>query len=225
MPKVKAEFTKRLSQKQTQVLRFIMTFQAKHHQSPSLEEIAKELGISIPTVYQHLQALIKKGYISKSKNEARSISVNPNISEVNKLKPVVLNIPVLGAANAGAALLNAEEYMEGYLRVPASNLKDRANIFAIRIEGDSMNKARVNGKNIENRDFVLVNINDVDINNDDYVLCIIDGAGTVKKFFRDKKTGEIQLLPESTNPEHKPIFISSKDNFMVNGKIIDVVKK
>ena len=46
-----------------------------------------------------------------------------------------------------------------------------------------------------------------------------------KKFEEDKKTGEIRLLSESKNPTHKPIYVSSEDNFMVNGKIISVVKK
>lgn len=218
-------FTQKPSQKQEQVLRFILSFKEKHHNSPSIAEIAKELGVAAPTAYQHVQALIKKGYISKSENEARSISINPNIPGLGKMKPQFLSIPVLGAANAGFALINAEEYLQGYLRVASSIIRGRANVFAVRIEGDSMNKSKINGKNIENGDFVIVDPNDLRAKDGDYVLSIIDGNATVKKVKRDKKFGSILLMPESTNPEHKTIYVSSQDNFMINGKIIGVIKK
>ncbi len=226
MPQVNSPtYAKRPSQRQEQVLKFILAFQGKHQYSPSLEEIAEKLDVSIATTSQHISALIKKGFIRKTKNKPRSITVNPNLPGLKKIKPDFLNIPVLGAANAGAALLHAEQYTEGYLRVPRTAISGRADIFAIRVEGDSMNKAKINGKKIEDRDFVLIDPKDMDIKNGDYVISIIEGLGTIKKFHRDKKTGEITLLPESTNPKHKPIYISSKDDFLVNGKIIGVVKK
>ena len=57
--------------------------------------------------------------------------------------------------------------------------------------------------------------------NGDYVLSVIDGCANLKKFERDAKSGEIRLLSESKNPKHKPIYISSQDNFIVNGKIVN----
>lgn len=61
--------------------------------------------------------------------------------------------------------------------------------------------------------------------NGDYVLSIIDDCANLKKFERDSKTGAIRLVSESTNKTHKPIYISSEDNYMVNGKIVAVLKK
>lgn len=61
--------------------------------------------------------------------------------------------------------------------------------------------------------------------NDDYVLSVIDGCANLKKFEKDTKTGAIRLLSESKNPKHKPIYVSSEDDFMINGRIISVVKK
>ena len=219
------KFAQKPSQTQEQVLRFILSFKERRHNSPSIAEIAKELGVTAPTAHQHVQALIKKGYISKSGNEARSISVNPNVPGLGKLKPQFSSVPVLGAANAGFALINAEEYFQGYLRVSSSIIRGKANVFAVRIEGDSMNKAKINDKNIEDGDFVLVNPNHSKLKDGEYVLSIIDGNATVKKVKREKRFGSILLMPESTNPEHKTIYVSSQDNFMVNGKIIGVVKK
>src|SRR3989338_5210181 len=61
--------------------------------------------------------------------------------------------------------------------------------------------------------------------NGDYILSIIDNYANLKKFEENKRTGEIRLLSESKNSAHKPIYVSSEDNFIVNGKIISVVKK
>ena len=88
-----------------------------------------------------------------------------------------------------------------------------------------MNKARIDGKNLEDGDFVLIDSEYKSPKNGDYILSIIDNCANLKKFEEDKKTGEIRLLSESKNPTHKPIYVSSEDNFMVNGKIISVVKK
>ena len=32
-------------------------------------------------------------------------------------------------------------------------------------------------------------------------------------------------VSESKNPKHKPIYISSEDDFMINGRIISVIKR
>ena len=88
-----------------------------------------------------------------------------------------------------------------------------------------MNKAKIDGKNLKEGDFVLIDSEYQHPKDGDYVLSVIDGCANLKKFTRDKKTGEVALVSESTNPTHKPIHLSSEDDFMVNGKIIAVIKK
>ena len=95
----------------------------------------------------------------------------------------------------------------------------------MRVEGDSMNSAKIDEKNLEEGDFVLIDSEYKAPKNGDYVLSIIDGAANLKKFERDAKTGDIKLISESKNPKHKPIYISSEDDFMINGKIISVIKR
>jgi hypothetical protein len=34
----------------------------------------------------------------------------------------------------------------------------------------------------------------------------------------------IGLFPQSSNKIHKPIYLTPEDNFIINGKIIDVLK-
>ena len=73
--------------------------------------------------------------------------------------------------------------------------------------------------------FVLIDSQYRNPKNGDFVLSVIDGCANIKKFERDNKNGDIRLVSESTNPKHKPIYVSSEDNFMINGKIISVIKK
>jgi SOS-response transcriptional repressor LexA len=53
----------------------------------------------------------------------------------------------------------------------------------------------------------------------------MDGCANLKKFERDTKTGDVMLVSESKNSKHKPIYVSSEDDFMINGKIVNVIKK
>lgn len=81
----------------------------------------------------------------------------------------------------------------------------------------------VEGKTIEDSDFVLVNGDVKDYKTGDKVLVVIDGLATVKTF-RTIDGKNIVLLPESTDPKHKAIFLTEEDNFVLNGKVIDVLK-
>ena len=93
-------------------------------------------------------------------------------------------------------------------------------VIALRARGDSMNLAKVGGRTIEDGDFVLIDTDYKSPSSGDLVLSIIDGHANLKRFRIDRKTRQIMLLPESTNSRHKPIFVSSQDDYMINGKII-----
>ena len=64
------------------------------------------------------------------------------------------------------------------------------------------------------------------IKNGDYVLSIIDGMANIKRYFRDLEYQRIILLSESS-ASISPIFIhrDDMDNYLVNGKVIQVIKK
>jgi SOS-response transcriptional repressor LexA len=124
-------------------------------------------------------------------------------------------------ANAGTALTYADQYIEGYLKVSKSIVRDK-NVFAVQISGTSMNKAKVNNKTINDGDFVLVEKRETyDYN--DKVLVIIDGLATVK-IYRKFDDDNIVLAPDSTDKKHKPIFLTSEDNFVIDGKVVEVLK-
>jgi SOS-response transcriptional repressor LexA len=81
----------------------------------------------------------------------------------------------------------------------------------------------VNRKTIQDGDFVLIDAANTNYQSGDKVLVIIDGLATVK-MYRSVDGQNIVLLPESTDKKHKPIFLTSADNFVINGKVVDVLK-
>lgn len=186
----------------------------------SLREIGKLVGVSHPQkVKHHLQQLRKKGYLKLDKN----LSVLETIKAARVSQPRLTSIPIFGCANCGQACAFAEDKIQGYLKVSSSLLTRSRDIFALRAIGDSMNKADVNGNNIEDGDFVLVNYKDRTPKNNDYVLSIIDDCANIKKFVKDTKNYQILLLSESTE-NCPPIIVSLADNFMIDGKVTQVIK-
>lgn len=210
-----------LTPKQKIVLQAIKEFFTAHGQMPTVREIQNEssrLGLklkSLRSFFIYLNELEEKGYIERT-SEDRGISLK------GITKDSFLDVPIFGMANAGAATMFADQYVEGYLKVSKRIVRDK-NVFAIQISGTSMNKARVNGKTIENGDFILVDTSTKDYKNGDRVLVVIDGLATVKTF-RTVDGKNIVLLPESTDKKHRPIFLTDEDDFIINGRVLDVLK-
>ena len=210
-----------LTPKQKIVLQAIKEFFSEKGEMPTVREIqetSSKLGLklkSLRSFFIYLNELEDKGYIERS-SEDRGITLKEVTTES------FLDVPVFGMANAGAATMFADQYVEGYLKVSKRIVRDR-NVFAIQISGTSMNKAKVNHKTIQSGDFILVDSTSKAYNNGDKVLVVIDGLATVKTF-RTVDGKNIVLLPESTEKKHRPIFLTEEDDFVINGKVIDVLK-
>jgi repressor LexA len=221
-----------ISKKQKQVYDFIVSYSKEYGIAPSLKEIASHFSnfLKYPSsAHYHVKKLQDEGYLERESNKPRSIGIYADRAVktpfLEKTGMDAIRVPVLGAANAGPATLFAEANVEGYLKISRSVLNKKDGVFALRVEGDSMNKAKIGGKNLEEGDFVLIDSEYKNPRNGDYVLSIMDGCANLKKFERDTKTGDVMLVSESKNSKHKPIYVSSEDDFMINGKIVNVIKK
>lgn len=209
-----------LTPKQKIVLQAIKQFLSENGQVPTVRELqgeTKKLGLklkSLRSFFIYLNELERKGYIQRT-SEDRGIILK------GITKSGFIDVPVLGTANAGMALAFADEYVEGYLKVSKRIVRD-LDVFAVQISGTSMNLAEVNGKRIEDGDFILVDRR-AECQSGDKVLVVIDGLATVKTY-RTVDGKNIVLMPESSDPKHKPIFLTREDNFIINGKVIDVLK-
>lgn len=66
-----------LTKRQREIVSIIESFHSRKGFSPSMREIAEELGsISVSAVFNHLAALERKAFISRDRKTARSIKIN-----------------------------------------------------------------------------------------------------------------------------------------------------
>lgn len=185
-----------------------------------LRQIGRLLGEPHPfKVSYHLKKLEKNGFIKIDKKTG----VIKRMKNEKPQKGLFLAIPVLGSANCGEANIFAEENLEGYIKVSRNVIKAGDGFLAIRASGNSMNKADVNGQNIENGDYVIVDTKKQPETNN-YVLAIIDNCANIKKLLLNSKNKIISLISESTE-NHPTIFIHENDRFLINGVVKYVIKR
>lgn len=194
----------------------------------SLREIGRLVGDSSPQkIKHHLQQLEKRGLLNVDR--IKGVIERPKESWVKgflKGGSRLLRIPIVGSANCGPAEIFADQNIEGFLRISSALLHRQKSdgLFAVRADGFSMNRTKVNNKSIEDGDYLIVDRNIRAPQNGDVVLSVIEGSANVKRFHRDTKHNQIVLMSDSTR-DFAPIFIHPQDEFFTNGKVIEVVKR
>lgn len=187
----------------------------------TLRQTGEMIGETLPQkVKHHLSQLERRGFILIDRKNKKISRIN-NKTEIGEL---FISIPIIGFANCGPATIYADQNIGGYLKISKRLAPNRKSVFAIKAEGNSMNRANIDGKNIEPGDYVIVDSEDTSPHDNDYVVSIIDEMANIKKYRLDEKNSRIALLSESTQ-EYSPIFIHENDDFKINGKVIDIVKK
>jgi repressor LexA len=182
---------------------------------PTVEELRRLLGVgSTRTVLRYLDLLEEEGYIQRWSG-ARGIRMRK--TPTNSLETRV--VPIVGEAPAGQ-LMPAEENMLGQVQMPREFLKPpTARFFLLRVRGDSMNRAKVEGQTIEDGDLVLVRQQER-ADPGKIVVALVDGQATIKKLV--KAPGYHVLQPESTNQKHRPIIVAQ--DFQIQGVVCRVFK-
>ncbi len=139
----------------------------------------------------------------------------------------LLTIPILGEADCGEATKYADGRIVDNLAVSPTVLKAKLTdrLYALIARGDSMNRAEVNGKNIEDGDYIIIEKKDnYQPKDGDIVVSIIAGLANVKRLRHDNREKRILLLPESHRTDFAPIIIDERDDFAVDGQVVDVIK-
>ena len=200
---------KKLTSKQKQVLSTIIDLIQKLGHEPTLEQVRSALDYtSTSSVQRHTDSLKELGYLSKS----RGLSL-PDTDQT-------VQIPLVGNVACGAPLL-AIENIEAYIPYDSTGLRGNSDdYFFLRAVGDSMDATNVNGKTIDDGDYVLVKKQDYP----DFgkrIVALIGENATIKRLKRGD--GHIILEPESNNPANKPIYVF--EEISVQGVAEDVIKK
>lgn len=183
--------------------------------SPTIEELRRKLGVgSTRTVLRYLRWLEEEGDIERWTG-ARGLRPLRNDTSAVQTRAV----PVLGQAPAGPLML-AEQNIDGWVQMPKTIARAGSEYFLLRVRGNSMNKAKVEGGKIEDGDLVLVRQQAI---GDDgaIVVALIDGEVTIKRFARG--SGYYVLKPDSTDAKHRPIVVDR--DFRIQGTVVRVLKR
>ncbi len=194
-----------LTRRQHDIVVFIRDYVAENDYAPTMQEIADHLGVSRPTVFEHIEALEARGALRRRPTLSRAIELAPELSG----RPTAL--PLVGLIAAGspieavedAEILDLEELFRGRA----------GETFVLQVRGDSMIDEQ-----IRDGDYVIVEKRSQARNGETVVALLDGGDATLKTFYREK--GRIRLQP--ANERMKPIYVKT---CRIQGVVIGVLRK
>ena len=187
------------AENQRKILEFIRKEIETKGYPPSVREICQAVGLkSTSTVHAHLNQLEEQGVIRRDATKPRALEVLDNPLSKGR------TVPLVGKVTAGLPIL-AIENIEDYMVFPQDML-GREDVFALRVQGDSMIEA-----GILDGDIIIVRRQET-AENGDIVVAMIGDEATVKRIFYEK--GRVRLQPE--NASMQPIYA---DHVQVLGKL------
>ena len=192
-------------EKLIKVMDYIRKFSEENGYTPSVREIGKECGIkSTATVHSYIEKLQNKGYLNKTDNKKRAVTIG---------KGSGVNIPLLGVVTAGQPIFAYENY-EDYYTFPVGEFKGDE-LFMLRVQGTSMIDA-----GIMDGDKIIVRRQQT-AENGEIVVALVneDEAATVKRLY--KRDGKIVLHPEN---EALSDMIFESEEVSVLGKVIGLMR-
>ena len=200
-----------LTPRQRRILEVIREAIEAQGYPPSIREVGNAVGLaSSSSVAHQMKALEQKGFLRRDPNRPRALEVlipdesgstqrrvaeiePEDETDINDVRPVPVNVPVVGRIAAGGPIL-AEEHYEDVFPLP-KQLVGEGTLFLLEVSGDSMVDAA-----ICDGDWVVVR-KEQTAENGDIVAALLDHEATVKTF---KRTGDqIWLLPH--NESYDPI--------------------
>ncbi|MGM0545406.1 MAG: LexA family protein [Bacteroidota bacterium] len=183
---------KSLTDKQQKLWEYILSHYEDYQQFPSYEDMQNEFGYSSSnSIYQHLQSLTKKHYLSNI--QRGQYEIHP--SKRNQLSGFFPGIPVKGRIAAGAMHEAISENL-GHLPVEI-HPEQSDHYFALIVDGESMIDA-----DIRDGDYIIIDPREPA---DGEIGAICYRGETTLKTIRRKNDG-ITLQPE--NPSYEPIDIT-----------------
>lgn len=193
-----------ITKKQKQVFDYVNLYSAENGIPPTLEEVRKKLKLkAVSTVHEHVNSLVKKGYLSKVGGSVRSLHLEKEIKSV-------LEIHVIGKIAAGYPI-EAIENTEETISIVNPNIKTSDGHYALRVVGDSMIE-----EGIFDGDIVIIKKQSVAENGQTVVAIIDDNEATLKKLYREKK--RVRLEPR--NPSMPILF---RTDIEIRGVVVQVI--
>ena len=199
-----------LSPKEHEALRHIRNRLVHGGQPPSVRELQDQLGYQSPrSAALILTRLTAMGFIRR-REDGKLQLVRDLPTETDQATTVM--VPLVGTAPCGLPLM-AEQNIEALIPVSERLARPPHRYFLLRARGSSMDQA-----GIRDGDLILVR-QQSSADQGQNVVALIDDEATVKRLRRG--TDVIVLEPRSSDPNHKPIILSS--DFQIQGVVVATV--
>ena len=200
-----------ITKRQHEILDFIRDKIENRGFPPSIREIGEAFQIASPNgVMCHLKALEKKGYIERNKGVKDQKSAARAIT-IPGLRVGATTFPMLGLVAAGSGV----EAVPQDDRIDLGEMFAGKDHYALRVRGQSMID-----DHIDDGDIVILRKQDT-AENGERVVAMIDGAATLKKFFRRKE----RVVLEPANKAMDPIVVEPGGDVKVLGVLVGVVRR
>jgi len=207
--------TPNLTPKQMRILEMVRQSRHTRGYSPTMQEMADALSVSKVTVFEHVEALIKKGCLIRDKNKARSLEVHPDLQLPDEQR--ASRLPLVGTIAAGYPIEAVEDRehldLEEIFAPPRGSGGDST--FVLRVKGQSMID-----DHIADGDFVVCQKANQAYNGQTVVALVENDEATLKRFYREQG-GKVRLQP--ANESFEPIIVD-EENVQIQGHVIGVVR-
>ena len=203
-----------LTARQREVLDFVRHFMTRVGYPPTVREIGSHFGFVPRSVFDHLKALERKGYLRRDPAKSRSLQLLDAFLSPSARTSSYRELPILGRVAAGQPLLS-DQNIEGTSVVPQDWVNDDE-AFLLKVQGESMI-----GAHICPGDQALVRRQST-AENGDIVVALLNDEATIKRILF--KPDGIVLQPE--NPAMPPIQVKKGEkSFQIVGKVVGILRK
>ncbi len=210
-----------LTPRQRQILEAISISQQNRGCSPTMAELARELGLSRSTVFEHMAELREKEFLTISPGKARSSRLTSlgqeRLDQINDASCGMEDtscdmggVPLVGQVAAGIPMDAIEEIRSLSLQGMFGSDQD---IFSLQVKGDSMIE-----EDIHSGDYVICRRTSVARDGELVVAIVDDDEATLKRFY--KEANRVRLQP--ANSAYEPIYAK---NCRIEATVIGLLRR
>lgn len=190
----------------TQIQDYVYEFILAVSRRPSVDEIAKGLGISKGTVHNYLKEMDERKLLSYQNGELNS-------RMTDKCQWEQVGMPISGIIPCGSPEEQVETVDE-YVFLPRA-LVGTGEFFILRASGDSMVDA-----GIDSGDLVVIR-RQLEASPGQIVAALVDGGSTLKRLEYDEEEERYYLQPENKKMNYSPII---GQDISIQGVAVRVMK-
>jgi len=198
-----------LTPRQVDVIVAIRNYRHLHGYSPTMQELADQLGTSKVTIFEHVGALEKKRVLRRNKHKARSLEV---VADLLPDEDRATKLPLLGAIAAGSPIEAIENREELDLE---SMFASKQGVYVLRVRGDSMID-----DHLCDGDYVVIERRQTARNGEQVVALLDTGEATLKRFYKE---GGNRIRLQPANAAHQPRIVEA-DRCRIQGIVIGVLR-